>query len=165
MQFLLRPWSFSDIEALIEYANNFNIAKYMRNVFPYPYTKEEGMKFIEMTHQHNPRKIFTIDIDGKASGGIGIFPQEDIMCKNAELGYWLAEPFWSKGIITKAIIEMMDYGFKTFDISRIYAIPFGSNIASQRALEKAGFKLEGKFEKTIYKNGEYHDELIYTIRK
>ena len=165
MKFLLRPWSFSDIEALVEYGNNYTIAKNMRNVFPHPYTKEDGLKFIEMTSQHNPRKIFAIDINDKASGGIGIFPQDDILCKNAELGYWLAEPFWGNGVITKAIKEMIAYGFETFDINRIYAIPFGTNIGSQRALEKAGFILEGRFEKTIFKNGEYHDELIYAIRK
>ena len=87
------------------------------------------------------------------------------MCKNAELGYWLAEPFWGKGIITYAIQEMVEYGFKTFDITRIFAIPFGTNIASQKALEKAGFILEARLNKTIFKNGEYQDELIYAIRK
>lgn len=165
MTFTLRPWSLSDIDALVEYGNNLNIAKNMRNVFPHPYTKEDGIKFIEMTSQHHPRKIFAIDINGKASGGIGIFPQEDIMCKNAELGYWLAEPFWGKGIITNAIKKIVDYGFNTFDINRIYAIPFDTNIASQKALEKAGFNLEAKLEKTIFKNDAYHDELIYAIRK
>ncbi len=165
MQFTLRPWSLSDIDSLVEYGNNFNIAKNMRNVFPHPYTKEAGLSFIEKMNQFNPAQVFAIDIDSKASGGIGIFPQDDIMCKNAELGYWLAEPFWGTGIITKAIKEMVDYGFKTFDINRIFAIPFGSNIASQKALEKAGFMLEAKLENTIFKNGEYKDELIYAIRK
>lgn len=165
MQFSLRPWTITDIDSLVEYGNNFNIAKYMRNVFPHPYTKEAGIKFIEMSNLHIPRKIFVIDINGKASGGIGVFPQDDIMCKNAELGYWLAEPFWGKGIITNAIKEMISYGFNTFDINRIFAIPFGTNIASQKALEKAGFKLEARLGKTIFKNGEYEDELIYAVRK
>lgn len=165
MQFNLRSWSLSDIDSLVEYGNNFNIAKNMRNVFPHPYTKEAGLKFIAKMNQFNPPQVFTIDINGTASGGIGIFPQEDIMCKNAELGYWLAEPFWGNGIITTAIKEMVEYGFKTFDINRIFAIPFGSNIASQKTLEKAGFRLEATLENTIYKYGEYQDELIYAIRK
>jgi RimJ/RimL family protein N-acetyltransferase len=165
VHFTLRPWSISDIDALLEYADNFKIARYMRNIFPHPYTKEAGLKFINMSNQNEPQKVFAIDIAGKASGGIGIFPQEDIMCKNAELGYWLAEPFWGRGVIRNAIKEMVDYGFKTFDINRIFAIPFGTNIASQKALEKAGFILEARLEKTIYKNGEYQDELIYAIRK
>ena len=165
MDFTLRPWATSDKDALVEYGNNINIAKNMRNVFPHPYRKEDAIQFLERTIPMQPVNIFAIDIGGKASGGIGIFPQTDIMCKNAELGYWLAEPFWGRGIITKAIGQMVDYGFKSFDIDRIFAIPFGTNTASQKALEKAGFVVEARFEKTIFKNGEYFDELIYAIRR
>jgi [ribosomal protein S5]-alanine N-acetyltransferase len=103
-------------------------------------------------------------VDGKAVGGIGIHIQPDIYQKNAEMGYWLGEPFWGKGIITNAISQMVDYAFKHWSINRIFARPFGTNLASQRVLEKAGFLLEGKFEKTLYKNGEYMDELIYATR-
>ncbi|HQV07473.1 MAG TPA: GNAT family protein, partial [Chitinophagaceae bacterium] len=155
----------TDIDALVEYGNNYNIARNMRNIFPHPYTNQDAVKFLERTIPLRPVNIFAIDINGKASGGIGVFPQDDIMCKNAELGYWLAEPFWGKGIITKAIGQVVAYGFKTFDIDRIYAIPFGTNIASQKALEKAGFRLEARFDKTIFKNGVYYDELVYAIRK
>jgi RimJ/RimL family protein N-acetyltransferase len=81
-----------------------------------------------------------------------------------ELGYWVAEPFWGKGIMTKAVLQMVDYGFKTFDITRIFARPFGTNIASQTVLEKAGFILEARLDKTLYKNGEFLDELIYAVR-
>jgi RimJ/RimL family protein N-acetyltransferase len=164
MQFILRPWSLNDVDSLAEYANNFNIAKNLTNAFPHPYTKDDAWKFIEMVLQHNPVQVFAIEINGRASGGIGLFPQTDIMCKNAEMGYWLAEPFWGQGIITKAILQMVDYGFKTFDITRIYARPYGTNIASQKALEKAGFILEARFEKTIFKNGEFLDELVYSLR-
>jgi RimJ/RimL family protein N-acetyltransferase len=106
-----------------------------------------------------------IDINGEACGGIGIHPQDDIQCKNAELGYWLGEPFWGKGIITSAILQMVENGFNSFDINRIFARPFGSNLASQKVLEKTGFILEAKLEKTLFKNGIYEDELIYAIRK
>lgn len=165
MHFTLRPFTLADADSLAEYANNYNIAKNLTNAFPHPYTKEDAVKFIRMVSQHNPVQVFTIDIHGRASGGIGIFPQADIMCKNAEMGYWLAEPFWGKGIITAAIRQMVEYGFKTWDITRIYARPFGSNIASQKVLEKAGFTLEVRFERTIFKNGMFEDELIYAIRK
>ena len=104
-------------------------------------------------------------MDGKAAGGIGIHPQEDIYCKNAEMGYWLAEPYWGKGIITKAVLQMIDYAFANFDISRIYARPFGTNIGSQKVLEKAGFKLEARIEGSLFKKGEYLDELIYAVRR
>lgn len=154
-----------DLNDLVRYANNSNIAKFMMNQFPHPYTAERGKEFISFAMNDLPLHIFAIDIDGKASGGIGIYPLADIQCKNAELGYWLAEPFWNKGIITQAIIRMTEYGFHHFDIERIFARPFGSNLASQRALEKAGFVPEGRFEKTFYKNGVYEDELIYAVRK
>lgn len=163
--FILRPWTINDLESLVSFANNANIARFMTNTFPNPYCPENGKAFIEFATGALPQRIFAIEIDGKAAGGIGLHPQQDIQVKNMELGYWLAEPYWGKGIITKAITEMVEYGFKTFDITRIFARPFGTNIASQKALEKAGFVLEGRFEKILFKNGEYLDELIYAVRR
>ncbi|MFN2457530.1 MAG: GNAT family N-acetyltransferase [Chitinophagaceae bacterium] len=165
MNFTLRAWTMNDLESLVNFANNFHIAKNMMDRFPHPYTVEQGKSFIELTTKESPPNILAIVIGNQAAGGIGIHPQTDIYRKNAELGYWLAEPFWGKGIITKAIIEMVEYGFKNFEIDRIFARPFGTNVASQKALEKAGFLLEARFEKTIIKNGEYLDELIYAVRR
>ena len=165
MNFLLRPWTDNDLENLLKFGNNKNIAKFMTEKFPHPYTKEKGESFIAFTKQHSPIHVFAIDVDNQAVGGIGIHPQDDIHCRNAELGYWLGEPFWGKGIITKAILEIVDYGFNNFDIDRIFARPFGTNAASQKVLEKSGFKLEARFERSLYKNGEYLDELVYAIRR
>ena len=165
MELQLRPWTLDDLQNLVTYANNEKIAANMMNVFPHPYTIEKGTAFINMTLQQWPRNIMAIAIDGEAAGGIGLHLQPDIYCKNAELGYWLAEPFWGQGLITKAILKMVDYGFSNFDIERIFARPFGRNTASQRALQKAGFQLEARFEKTVYKNGVFEDEMVYAIRK
>ena len=165
MNFTLRPWTFEDLHSLVKYANNNNIARYMTDQFPHPYTAENGKAFISYAMIETPPNILAIEIEGEAAGGIGIHPQSDIQRKNAEMGYWLGEPFWGKGIITKAIIEMVDYGFQNWDINRIYARPFGTNIASQRVLEKAGFLLEARFEKTLIKNDVYLDELVYAIRR
>ncbi len=165
MQFILRPWSISDLDHLVLYANNASIAKFMNDSFPHPYSAENGKAFIEFANKDNPIHIFAIDLNGSAIGGIGIHPKTDVEQKNAELGYWLAQPFWGNGIITQAIKEMVAFGFKTYDINRIYARPFGSNIGSQKVLEKAGFILEARFEQTFFKNGLYEDELIYAIRK
>jgi [ribosomal protein S5]-alanine N-acetyltransferase len=162
---LLRPWKPGDLPNLIKYGDNKRIAKNMSDAFPSPYTEEKGKSFIENATKNSPVRIFAIDMDGEAIGGIGIHPQSDIHCKNAELGYWLAEPFWGKGIITTAIKEITAYTFANFEIERIFARPFGTNIPSQKALEKAGFKLEACFEKTLFKRGEYLDELIYAIRR
>jgi ribosomal-protein-alanine N-acetyltransferase len=163
MEFKLRPFQLTDIDSLVKYANNPKVAGNLTNAFPFPYKKEHGERFIEMAMSHDPIRIMTIEINGEASGGIGVHPQADVYCKNAELGYWLAEPYWGKGIITKAIIEMVEYGFKTFDITRIYARPYPHNIASQKALEKTGFKKEAVLKNAFFKNGEYLDELIYSI--
>jgi len=163
--FTLRKWELNDLDDLVKYANNSNVSKFMTNKFPCPYLPENGKEFIEMAMKGNPANIFAIEIDGHASGGIGLHLQADVHEKNAELGYWLAEPFWGNGIITNAIKEMVTYGFSTFQINRIFAVPFGTNISSQKVLEKAGFVLEARFDKTIYKNGEYLDELVYAVRK
>ena len=165
MKFILRPWNNNDLESLVKFGNNPSIAKFMTDQFPSPYTPEKASQFIEMATKNTPPNILAIEIEGLASGGIGLHLQSDIQCKNAELGYWLGEPFWGNGIITGAIQQMVIYGFKTWDINRIFARPFGTNIGSQKALVKAGFKLEAKFEKTLLKNGEYLDELVYAIRK
>jgi RimJ/RimL family protein N-acetyltransferase len=118
-----------------------------------------------MIANDNPIKVFAIEVDGEAVGSIGIFPQSDIHEKNAEMGYWLAEEFWGQGIMTKAIQEMVVYGFRAFDIVRIFARPFSTNLKSQRVLEKAGFKLEASLGKALFKNGEFMDELIYAKLK
>lgn len=165
MKFKLRPWNNKDIDPLVKYANNFNIAKNLTNQFPHPYTRENGEAFIKMATQDHPRRIFAIEVNGEAAGGIGLHPQTDIHARNAELGYWLAEPFWGKGIMTRAVEQIVEYGFKTFDIDRIFARPFGTNLGSQKVLEKAGFVLEARLEKTLFKNGKHLDELIYAVRR
>jgi ribosomal-protein-alanine N-acetyltransferase len=165
MNFILRKWQATDIDSLVKYANNQNIARFLTNAFPYPYTKADGEKYLAMIADDEPTRVFAIEIDGEAVGSIGIFPQTDIHFKNAEMGYWLAEPFWGKGIVTEAIKRTLKYGFETFDINRIYARPFASNKGSQRVLEKAGFQLEARFEKTLFKNDVYEDELVYAFRK
>ncbi len=164
MNFKLRAWNKADLDSLVKYANNLNVAKWLTNGFPHPYTREDGKAYLSMIENDNPVKVFAIEVNGEAVGSIGIFPQSDIHEKNAEIGYWLAEEYWGQEIITKAIIEIVDYGFQTFDIVRIFARPFSTNLKSQRVLEKAGFMLEARLEKALFKNGEFMDELIYARR-
>lgn len=165
MNFTLRPWQESDIESVAKYANNKKIADNLRNVFPYPYTLEDARTYIMSiiaagdAHQY----ALAIDVDGEAVGSIGIFLEDDVYCKNAELGYWLAEPFWGQGIMSQAILHITGEAFKRYDILRIHAEPFAHNIGSRRALEKAGFALEGTFKKRIYKNGEVFDSCMYGL--
>lgn len=137
----------------------------MTDQFPHPYTEENGLNFIRFATSEHPIRIFAIAVEDEAVGGIGIHPQKDIHRKNAELGYWLAEPYWGHGIVSAAIQEMLEFAFLHFDINRVFARPFGSNLASQKVLEKNGFVLEAKMEKVLYKKDRYEDEWIYAFRK
>ena len=163
--FILRPWQMSDLRSLVLHANNWHIARYMTDQFPFPYTEEDGRSFIEFATKDDPIHIFAIEVDGQAVGGIGIHPQGDIQRRNAELGYWLGEAYWGRGIISKAIAQALAFAFDSYDIDRVFARPFGSNLASQRVLEKNGFSLEARFSSTLIKNGVFEDELVYGIRR
>jgi [ribosomal protein S5]-alanine N-acetyltransferase len=162
--FTLRPWHISDLENLVRNANNKNIAQYMTDQFIHPYTEECGKNFISFATANNGNRIFCIDINGEAVGGIGLHPQSDIMRANTEIGYWLAEQHWNKGVISAAIEQIITIGFEAPEITRIFARCFATNTASQKVLEKNGFVLEGRFEKTILKNSNFEDELIYAVR-
>lgn len=165
LQFTLRHWQIADLPSLVRYANNPNIAKWMMDSFPHPYQEKDGQEFIALTMKHTPRRLLAIDVAGEAVGGIGLHPQQDISRMNAELGYWLAEPFWGNRITSNAIKQIVNFGFATFPINRIYARVAGTNIASQKALSNAGLIKEAHFEKTIFKNGLFEDEIIYAIRR
>lgn len=165
MEISLREWRNEDLDSLLTHANNINIARFMTNAFPNPYTRKDGEAFLHRVKNISSGLILAIDVDGSAVGSIGVFPQEDVECKNAEMGYWLGEAYWSKGIITKVIPMMLRIAFEKFDIDRIYARPFGNNPASKRVLDKSGFSHEALIHKGIYKNGEYLDLLIYGIRR
>ncbi len=165
LPFQLRPWLIQDCESLAAAGNNWNVAKYMNDTFPHPYTLEHAKMFVEMMSKEDPIHVFAIVVNGKAAGGIGVHPQLGIQCKNAELGYWLAEEHWGKGIMTEAVKEMIPFAFKTYTITRLFARAFGNNPGSQKVLEKAGFTFEHKFEKTFFKKGEFIDELIYSVRR
>ena len=115
----ISPRTMNDLDSLVQCANNINISKFLMNKFPFPHTEEDGKKFISFATKENQPNVFAIEIDGKAVGGIGIHPQSDVECKNAEMGYCLAKPCWGRGIITAAIHQMIGYSFKTFDINRI----------------------------------------------
>lgn len=161
----LRKFKKTDVDHLVKHANNYNVAKFLTNEFPHPYYKEDAESFISYISNDNPTKVFAIEIEGEAVGAIAITPQTEVNSKNGELGYWIAEKYWNNGIITSAIEKIVDYGFKTFDINRIYATPFIENKASQRVLIKSGFKLESNSIITITKNNEAYDVFVFSKAK
>lgn len=165
-KFILRPWTRADLDSLVKYANNPKIAANLNDCFPYPYSLSDGERYLDMVLKlQEPPNILAIDVEGEAVGSIGIQVQEDVHRKNAELGYWLAEPLWGRGIMTAAIRQMVDYALEHWDIQRVFSRPYGPNMGSQRALKKAGFTFEAKFQGTVYKNGFYLDEVYYAIRR
>ncbi len=166
MQINLKKWELGDAESVAQYANNKNVADFLRNGFPHPYTFADAVSYIHGYKNDTPERICrAIAVDGNAVGSIGVFAREDVYAKSAEIGYWLGEPFWNKGIMTFAIREMCSLAFENLPILRIYAEPFAHNAGSRRALEKAGFALEGVLKKSIYKNNQIYDSCIYALLK
>lgn len=164
-KFTLKKLDLSDAFIFSMHANNRNIWRNLTDRFPHPYTEENARDFIQLTLKSEPAQILGIYVGDEPIGAIGLHPLHDVFCKNIELGYWIAEPYWGKGIMSSAIAQMVHYGFENFDVDRIFARPFGRNIGSIKTLEKNGFTLEASLKNTIYKDGKYEDELIYAIRK
>lgn len=163
--FKLRVWKTEDAKSLAQAANNPNIAKNLRNAFSNPYTLEDAIWFINdsITNAERKQINYAIVVDGQAVGGIGISVKDDVYEKSAELGYWLAEDFWRKGIMSRAVQTICKEAFETFDIVRIFAEPFADNEGSRGVLEKAGFTYEGTMRNGVFKNGEIHSYCMYSI--
>lgn len=166
-QFILREWRAEDAKAVAEVANNANIAAKLRNVFPNPYTLEDAEWYVNdcIAKGEDGQITRAIVADGKAVGSIGIFVQSDVYEKSGELGYWLAEDYWGKGIMSEAAKQICREAFEKFDLNRIYAEPFADNIGSRRVLEKAGFTCEGTMRNSVFKNGKVHSSCMYGLLK
>lgn len=160
--YCIRNFQDYDIHSLVKYANNKKIADNLRDAFPHPYKLEHAIQWLKIVESEKIPTNFAIANEEELIGGIGLILQEDVHRKNAEIGYWLGEPFWGKGIMSKAIKIFSDFAFNEFNIIRIYARVFESNKNSARVLEKAGYKLEAKFEKAIIKNNLIQDEYIFS---
>lgn len=162
--FTLRPFRLTDVKSLTKHANNKKISDNLRDRFPHPYTEEGAEWFINFVLSDNdPVKHFVIVINGEAAGAIGLVPGEDIYRLNAEIGYWLGEEHWGKGIITAVIKATVKYALENLGIKRIYATPFVTTTGSIKALEKAGFIKEATIRNGVIKNNKVLDYYIYSI--
>lgn len=153
----------SDAENLAKYGNNKKIWDNMRDYFPNPYSLEDGKNFVNLISSKEPITTFALAYDDQLVGIIGYNLQTDIYSHSAEIGYWLAEPFWGKGITTKALKLTIDHAFNVMDIKRLYTSVFEHNIGSIKVLEKVDFHFEGKGVKAVVKNGIYYDDLRYSL--
>ena len=163
--FILRPWLRTDAESIAAAANNPRIAANLRNVFPSPYSLADAERFVgDCISQGEARQLTrAIVIDGRAAGSIGVFVRDDVYEKSAELGYWLAEDFWGRGVMTEAVRQICREAFDRFDILRIFAEPFAENRGSRRVLEKAGFICEGTMRSGVFKNGRVLSYCMYAL--
>jgi ribosomal-protein-alanine N-acetyltransferase len=157
----VRSYRFDDAESLALNANNRAISKNMRDGFPYPYSLENGRTFIEHSLALTPETNFAICVDDKAVGGIGFVLHSDIERISAEIGYWLGESYWGRGIVSEALKAVTEYAIQTHNLRRVFAVPFAHNRGSARVLEKAGFTLEGRMRSSAIKDGEVLDQLLY----
>lgn len=159
----LRPLEQSDIADLTRSANNFRIAEQLRDAFPHPYTEDDARVFIGMCRQEKPLRTLGIEVEGRISGAIGAVPKEDVYRLNAEIGYWLAESYWGRGVMTRVIPVFTGFVFRQFAVEKLYAEVLSKNPASMRVLEKCGFRKEAVLLRNCVKNGEILDEHRFVI--
>ena len=157
----LRKFRRNDKYRMAEIANNMKIAVNLRDAFPYPYSLEDARKFINMCLRVKPYQVFAIEFEGEYVGNIGLHKQDDVYRKTAELGYFIGEQYWNRGITTRAVNLICEYGFRELDVIKIFSGVFSFNTASQRVLEKCGFEREAVLKSSVIKNGTIYDEYRY----
>ena len=158
----LRGWRVNDLDPLVRYANNFNVWRNCRDRFPHPYTPAHGEEWLNrQSHAREPLMNFAVDFEGECIGGIGFERCPDINRLTAEIGYWIAEPFWGRGMATAALREATAHAFHYFDFERIQATVFAWNAASARVLEKCGYGFEARLHRNVIKDDIITDTLMY----
>jgi [ribosomal protein S5]-alanine N-acetyltransferase len=160
---IVRSWTNDDLPSLVKYADNRKIWLNLRDRFPYPYTRRDGRDFIHLARSQRPETMFAIEVDGDASGGIGFVPHTDVERVSAEIGYWLGEPFWGRGVVSEALVAVTQYAIETHNLTRVFALPYARNAASCRVLEKAGYVLEARLRRSAIKDGEIIDQMQYAF--
>ena len=160
---VIRSWRMADAPSIVRYANNRKIWINLRDAFPHPYTLRDARDFIEYTRAQRPETAFALAIGEEAVGGIGFQLQRDVERVSAEIGYWLGEPFWGRGIVTEALVALTGHAVHTHGLTRVFALPFAENAASCRVLEKAGYVLESRLRNSAIKDGRVTDQMQYAF--
>ena len=160
---VVRSWKTADAESVARGADNQKIWLNLRDAFPHPYRLQHARDFIKSARTRTPETMFAIAVGDEAVGGVGFVLRQDVERVSAEIGYWLAEPFWGRGIATDALIAATGHAIATHALTRVYALPFAWNTASCRVLEKAGYVLEARLRRSAIKNGEITDQLQYAF--
>jgi len=158
---IVRTWCESDAGSLQAHADNRKVWINLRDRFPHPYTLDDAHAFIEIALGMEPRTFFAIDVGGQAVGGIGYLLHDDVERVSAEIGYWLGERCWNRGITTEALAAVTGLAIERHGLTRVYALPFEYNIASCRVLEKCGYVLEARLRRSAIKDGRIVDQFQY----
>lgn len=162
----IRPWRKGDEASLAKHADNRKVWINLRDGFPHPYTLPDAEEWVGFALEQDPLTHFAIAVGDEAVGGIGFDIKQDVERRSAEIGFWLGELFWGKGITTAAVRAMTEYAFATHDLVRIFARVFEWNTASTRVLEKCGYMREARLRKAAVKDGKTIDVYVYaTIRE
>jgi len=162
----LRPWRKSDAPSLVKYGNNPSVARQLRDRFPHPYTNADARHYIQSVADVRPTTSFAIVLPGPAGeaiGGVGFSPGADVERFSAEIGYWLAEPFWGRGIAAEAVGLVSAYAFEMCNMLRLFALPFADNAQSIRVLEKAGYTREAILRSSSVKHGVPRDQALFAL--
>lgn len=157
----VRSYREDDAASLAIHADNRKVWINLRDRFPHPYTLAHARAFIEAALAAVPETSFAVAVDEAAVGGIGFTLHEDVERVSAEIGYWLGEPFWGRGIMTEALRTVTAHAVGTHDLTRVYAVPYEWNPASFRVLEKAGYVCEGRMRRSAIKDGRVIDQMLY----
>jgi RimJ/RimL family protein N-acetyltransferase len=163
----IREWKESDAADLAAALSDRKILDNLRDGLPFPYTEEDAGEFIRAMRSADRDAVFAfaVTVDDTAVGSIGVFRQENVHRLTGELGYYLAVPYWGRGIMTDAVRQICDYVFRNSNLIRIYAEPYATNAASCRVLEKAGFRFEGLLKQNAVKNGQILDMKMYALTR
>jgi [ribosomal protein S5]-alanine N-acetyltransferase len=159
----VRSWRPGDLDSLVEQANNRRIWINLRDAFPHPYTRQDGRAYLRCVRSASHETTFAIAVEGAAVGSIGFVLRTDVERVSAEIGYWLGEAFWGRGIATEALAAITRHAIDAHALTRVYALPFARNAASCRVLEKAGYMIEGRLRRSAVKDGIVVDQLQYAF--
>ena len=157
----VRPWRKTDADSLVRHANNIHVAQQLRDRFPHPYTKQDARLFLKHAAAAVDPSNLAIDVDGEAVGAVGYVPGKDIERFSAEIGYWLGEELWGRGIATEAVALVTDHAFRELNFLRLFALPFADNVGSIRVLEKAGYVREALLRASAVKDGRVRDQVLF----
>ncbi len=158
---VIRPWTVDDAPAIVRWADNPNVSRWLRDRFPSPYRLADAEAYLHGLAEGGRELAWAIEVGGDPIGGVGLVMGQDVERFSAELGYWLAEPFWGRGFATAAVRRVVDHAFSDLGLLRVWAVTFDANPASARVLEKSGFVFEGVERSAAVKRGCGHDLLVW----